>query len=114
MTADTRGLPHDKIKAEGLDCTCDQQQPIRRLVEYGATTLSLLFCQSCGGLVIEQRRPDDVAVMRQDVAALRRIVAELYEQVGLPTGPSPAGAQRPSPAPLRVLPGGRKARPRER
>lgn len=111
-----RALPVDQVQAEGLACECPSQQPVRRLVDYGATRLSLLFCDSCGGLIVETRQPDELAVMRQDIEALRRIAADLFEQLGRPRAePALGGGEPVRPSrlgPLRVLPGGLPSDPR--
>lgn len=104
-------LDHDRIEEEGLACSCSNQRPIRRLVSYGASTLSLPFCETCGLVILEVRTPDELAVIRQDVEALRRLAADLREQLA---GALRGGAVRQPTgrAPLRVLPGGRAARRR--
>lgn len=98
------------IEAEALACVCQDQQPVRRLVSYGATTLSLPFCATCGLLILDTRTPpNDLAVMRQDVAALKRLADDLREQLGAVLQEDSAELQVAR-VPLRVLPGGRESR----
>lgn len=98
-------LSRELIEAEHLACECSLQRPVRRLVSYGRTTLSLAFCETCGLVILEERDPDELAVMRQDIAALRMLADGLYEQLANAlredAAPRPVGR-----VPLRVLPGG--------
>lgn len=104
-------LDNDRIEEEGLACICASQRPTRRLVSYGASTLSLPFCETCGLVILELRAPDELAVIRQDVAALRRLATDLREQLAdaLRADDERQPTRR---APLRVLPGGRATRRR--
>lgn len=99
-------LSRELIEAEHLACECAVQHPARRLVNYGRTTLSVCFCEDCGLVIVEERDPDELAVMRQDIAALRMLADGLYEQLAdvlrEDAAPRPVGR-----VPLRVLPGGR-------
>jgi hypothetical protein len=103
-------LSRELIEAEHLACECAAQRPVRRLVSYGKATLSLLFCETCGLVIVEERDPDELAVMRQDIAALKMLAGDLYEQLAdaLREDVAPRQAGR---VPLRVLPGGREPPP---
>lgn len=105
-------FPHERIEAEDLACTCQAQRPVRRLISYGATTLSLPFCETCGLVILEMRVPDELAMMRQDISALRMLADDLYEQLAdalqEDAAPRPTGR-----APLRVLRGGRAPHPHD-
>lgn len=89
-----------------LVCDCPSQQPERVLV--GA--LSLLVCVACERFVLTERRPDMLAVLRQDLEGLKLIVARLERQAG---EVGRTRGRRPGRVALRVLHGGPPVPPEE-
>lgn len=73
-----------------LACDCRVQQPERQV--HGC--LSLLVCRACGRLVLELRKPDRLAVLEQDLAALAVLARELQNQREASPSRSPRRSRR--------------------
>lgn len=94
---------------QGLACSCATPEPERVM----ARGMSLLACRACGYFVLGERKRDDLADLREEVAGLRLIADALQEQALAQARRPPVEAGAPQPSALgslRLLPGGLEPR----